>query len=69
MLKWEEIEHNNGFYLRRAKVFGGWLVSAVSDVRSPVYNGYSTPDFSSDLEYRTSITFVPDPNHEWKLEE
>lgn len=66
-LSWEEIKHDRGFYLQRTKVFGGWLVSTVDDVRSPVYNGYNTPDYTQGYEWRTSITFVPDPSHEWEL--
>lgn len=60
MLHWEDINHDNGFYLRRTKVFGGWLISAISDVGAAQMG-------RNDCEWRTSITFVPDPNHEWKL--
>jgi hypothetical protein len=76
-LKWEEIKHNRGFYLNRAKVFGGWLVSAIDDVfttRSTnttvwVSSEESTHSGSFGSEWRTSITFVPDPAHEWKLDQ
>jgi hypothetical protein len=68
-LKWEEINHNNGFFLKRTRVFGGWLVAAVSDVISHVNTGYTKPDYLQGYEWRTSITFVPDPNHEWKLDQ
>lgn len=67
MLKWEEIKHDNVFILRRAKIFGGWLVSAISDVMTPVNTGYNIPELKDGYEWRTSIAFVPDPNHEWKL--
>ncbi len=40
----------------RAKVFGGWLVMAVSQV----FNN------SAYIEHRSSICFVPDANNEWK---
>lgn len=67
-LKWEEIDHDNGFYLRRSPVFGGWLVVAISDALTPNYGGYTTPiDFVPGQQHRTGITFVPDPNHEWDL--
>lgn len=67
MLEWEEIKHDNGFYLRRTKLFNGWLVSAIYDQLSPTQysNGYITN--SPGYEWHGSITFVPDPNHEWKL--
>ncbi len=40
----------------RLKVFGGWVVKEVSE-------GFG------DNADSISICFVPDPNHEWKLEE
>lgn len=66
MLNWEEIKHDRGFYMNRAKIFGGWLVSAISDVSSVLPNGDGIMT-QQGYEYRTSITFVPDPNNEWKL--
>lgn len=59
-LEWENIESNTSTFIRRAKVFGEWLVSATEDVRvenMPNHYGF---------EWRTSITFIPDPKHEWK---
>lgn len=63
MLKWQNIKHDRGFYLIRSKVIGGWLVAAVNDV----YTNWNSPTTGS--EWRTPLTFIPDPNHEWKLEE
>lgn len=75
MLKWEEIKHDHGFYLKRAMVFGGWLVASINDVA--VTQTTQTTIFISShesihtgaigSEWRTSITFVPDPNHEWVI--
>lgn len=64
-LKWEDISHDNGFILRRARVFNGWLVSAISDVQTNVSLSEGYIQRSEGYEWRTSITFVPDPNHEW----
>lgn len=66
-LKWEEIKHDNGFFLRRTKIHGGWLVNAIMDVNTSVPLGDSFTT-SQGYEWRSSITFVPDPNHEWKLD-
>jgi hypothetical protein len=66
-MKWEDIGHDNGFYLRRARIFGGWLVNAIADVNTLRHDGYSLST-SQGYEWRNSITFVPDPNHEWDLD-
>ena len=63
LLIWEEIPHDNGFYLRRTPIFGGWLVSMISDVITANEN-YASPQGN---EWRSSITFVPDPDHAWEL--
>lgn len=64
-LEWENIEHNHGNYLVRAKVFGGWLVMSTDDVQTLRNDGY-TLNPESGYEWRTSIAFVPDIKHEWK---
>lgn len=69
MLKWEDVPQDNRFYLRRTPIFGGWLVQMISDVNTPFkisVNDGEIYDRQGD-EHRTSITFVPDPNHEWDL--
>jgi hypothetical protein len=51
-LDWETVKHNAGGKIIRAKVPGGWLVCVGTGiVKSMALNG---------------LTFVPDPNHEWK---
>lgn len=52
--------------MNRTKVFGGWLVSAISDVNTVLPDGIGIRN-DQGYEWRTSITFVPDPNHEWTL--
>ncbi|HUU79125.1 MAG TPA: hypothetical protein VMX55_12325 [candidate division Zixibacteria bacterium] len=65
-LKWEIIEQdskpiavsNHKDYIRRAKVYGGWLVESV------IKDEYTREGIGEGL----GITFVPDPKHEWALE-
>jgi len=54
--QWEEIPETA---LSRMPIYGGWLVMILENV------------FQSDRgtwgwDYRPALTFVPDPNHEWK---
>lgn len=67
-LKWEEIKHDRGFYLTRTPIFGGWLVQMISDVMTPVNKGFDRDVIESGVEWRSSITFVPDCDHQWDLE-
>jgi hypothetical protein len=68
MLKWEEIQQDDQIIcMKRIKVIGGWIVQATMDALTPQYQGYDTPVQEHGYQWRTSITFVPDPNHEWKL--
>jgi hypothetical protein len=69
-MNWESIDQKYSGYLYRAPIFGGWLVKEVHDVSTIL------PDWSANIpgirneqgyEFRSSITFVPDPNHEWDL--
>ena len=53
--KWDTVIEGS---LYRLKIFGGWLVSEISDV--------DTVDANNQV---TSICFVPDPKHEWDLNE
>lgn len=58
-MEWERIIDNHGSYLYRTSILGGWLVKVVDDV---FLNGVLT-----QYEFRSSITFVPDINHDWKI--
>ena len=74
-LTWETIEKKNysGNYepydgssssIRRAKVFGGWLIDKNITIKRTFRVGAN-----NDVEFNnsTSITFIPDPNHNWTL--
>ena len=60
-MNWEEIDPET----YRAKIFGGWLVKTVHD--AVTYFGKDQPA-EWGYQWRSAITFVPDPNHEWKIE-
>ena len=69
MLTWEEIKQDDqAIYMKRMKIVGGWIVQATMDALTPQYHGYNIPVQESGYQWRTSITFVPDPNHEWKID-
>ncbi len=59
-MEWEEITP----YEHRARVPGGWVLKVTQDVMTNIrpeecpHEGY---------EWRTSICFIPDPNHKWTL--
>jgi len=59
--KWETIDS----YHFRAKVIGGWLVKATEDVC--YLDEYGAMDNGRD--WRIAMAFVPDPNHEWEIEQ
>lgn len=66
MNNWEEVKQEQAGYLWRMKVPGGWLVKSVEDVMTTITNVdyvYS----ESNVEWRSSICFVPDANNEWKI--
>lgn len=68
MLNWEIIPQNTAGTLQRVKVPNGWLVREVQDVHLDL-GGHFKPILSnSGYEWTSSITFVPDPNWEWKIE-
>ena len=54
-MEWEEVDE----FMDRRKVFGGWLVSV--DFTMRVCHG-------DHITGATTVTFVPDPHHQWKLE-
>lgn len=61
-IEFESIKTNISATIQRAQVPGGWLVAAVDDV--PRYlNGVGLRE---GLDWRTHLTFVPDPNHTWR---
>lgn len=66
-MKWESVHQDHAQNIYRAAIIGGWLVMSVDDVRSPIYTGYPQPEYKDGYEWRSSITFVPDINHEWDL--
>jgi hypothetical protein len=64
-LEWEQVEHNHGNAIHRAKVFGGWLIMSTDEVQTQVYEGYDIPSIREGYEWKTSITFMADINHQW----
>lgn len=63
--EWEKISeiyssNVGGQNTHRAKVFGGWIVSV--DIYTDVLKRGNERNIAS------SCTFVPDPNHEWKID-
>lgn len=55
-LKWEQIKHNHGSYLWKAKVPGGYLVQVTYDIPIVFPDGRT----EYNMAYGSSITFVPD---------
>lgn len=56
-LDFEDIGSNYGD-VSRAKVPGGWLVLMSYDVHHT--------DGGTGWDWRPTLTFIPDPNHEWE---
>lgn len=62
-IEWEYIEEANGIaHTERAKVHGGWLVKRTLDVLVSLHEEQTKQE---GYEWRESLCFVPDPNHEW----
>lgn len=59
-MNWEQIDA----YHERAKVFGGWLVKAYTDVEHIIQD----QGMHRGWDFRVAMTFVPDPRHEWVVE-
>lgn len=59
IFKFEQIDN----YHQRAKVPGGWLVKAYEDVMHNHEQGNQ-----NGLDWRVSMTFVPDPEHSWLID-
>ena len=75
-LEWENVSSNNSGIAqeaRRARVPGGWLI-LVNKWENPTYSGsYKDINGTWDFNFGSfhnfdtpSVTFVPDPNHEWQ---
>lgn len=58
-MEWEQIDSCH----QRCKVLGGWLVKAYESVAHILPQG----DCMDGWDWRVSMCFVPDPNHEWKI--
>lgn len=64
-LFWKKIQDCYNHQIFRVPILGGWLVKTEDAVSS---NGIqSSQSHIFYKEVRTSITFVPDPMHEWDL--
>jgi len=71
-LNWERIESitdpvlgfNDPCCWMRASVPGGWLVRCRNDVYSMLRNTLGH-EASTGHEHRTSLVFIPDPQHYW----
>ncbi len=50
----------------RAKIPGGWIVKAYSDVLIQMHEDQLPAD---GYAWQVSICFVPDPCHEWQLDD
>ena len=61
-MNWERIDD----WHLRAKVFGGWLVKAHESVYHLDYINACGDD---GWDFRVAMAYVPDVNHEWKIEE
>jgi len=62
-MKWEQIDD----YHVRAKIPGGWLVKAFEGVcHNMISDGRGMMD---GYDFRVAMCFVPDPKHEWAIEE
>lgn len=60
---WEMIDSAGTLF--RLSVPGGWLVKHMETVLTEMINH----ELQTGYEWRTSIAFVPDENHEWRVEE
>ena len=62
-LEWESVNDDSQISsTERAKVFGGWLVKITDEVLRSMHEDQP---LTEGYEWRTSICFVPDINHEW----
>ena len=61
-VEFETVPTNNAITLFRAEVPGGWLVMGVNEVYT---NALESGLFGKGFEWRSSLCFVPDPEHHW----
>lgn len=61
---WEWVEGDDDSSTLRARVIGGWLVVYESKHIRPIPDSYS--EF---VVIYPSMVFVPDPNHQWNIDE
>ena len=59
--KFEQIDN----YHQRAKVHGGWIVKAHEEV----IHDNAQQGMVGGWDWRIAMTFVPDENHEWEIQE
>ena len=66
MVKWENIPQDTAGILQRTKVPGGWLVKEVHDVYVTIAD-YIPVQEGLGYTWTSTLTFVPDINHEWDI--
>lgn len=65
IFEWECIHASeNNDVTWRAPVFGGWIVRHQDEYERSIPDHYNT-----DHVMTFSMVFVPDPNHEWNIDE
>jgi hypothetical protein len=57
---WEWLADSTHWYTYRAKVFGGWVVRHLE---------WDTEKKGMPQPLTVAMVFIPDPNHEWEIEE
>jgi hypothetical protein len=70
-MKWEEFKNEGEpFTMYRTKVLGGWLVTIRENVVTDIVpaTDKSSTYYEKGIEFRTSVTFVPDPAYQWRLD-
>lgn len=63
MLTFQAVPNNECLLIQRAKVPGGWLVREVMDV---LHDDPNRGNLQSGWEWRSSLTFIPDPEYLWE---
>ncbi len=60
--EWEEIKNLSGCQTYRAKVFGGWIVNNLTQVKKH-------PNCNEPFLITESSVFVPDHEYKWEITE